>query len=112
MQPSVKARQTAVAALRATFFAASLACFPLAAQAGNWAFEGVWDCDVGTFSFSDTAYEAGDDLMEIVDVAAEGDTFTLTFADDYQLSLAMNPDGTMTWFSPVSGDSYLCRRKD
>ena len=79
------------------------------AAAASWPFEGVWDCEIGTFTFTDTTYDTGDDPMEIVDIAPEGDTFTLTFDDNYQLSLAMNPDGTMTWFSPVSGDSFLCR---
>lgn len=77
-----------------------------------WPFEGVWDCEVGVFTFSGSEYDPGDQPMTIVDIAPEGDAFTLTFEDNYQLSLAMNPDGTMTWFSPVSGDSFLCRRKD
>jgi len=81
---------------------------PVAAAAA-WPFERVWDCEVGTFTFTESDYDAGDTPMPIVDIAPEGDTFTLTFEDNYQLSLAMNPDGTMTWFSPVSGDSFLCR---
>lgn len=78
--------------------------------AAPWPFEGVWDCEVGTFTFTGSDYDSGEAPMPIVDIAPEGDTFTLTFEDNYQLSLAMNPDGTMTWFSPVSGDSFLCRR--
>ena len=78
-------------------------------SAAPWPFEGDWDCELGRFRFSSTLYDPGDQPMQILDVAAEGETFTLTFEQDYQLSLAMNPDGSMTWYSPVSGDSFLCR---
>lgn len=97
---------------RLTGFCAALGLLAGAGQAraADWPFEGLWDCEVGVFEFTETTYDPGNAPMEIVDVAPEGDTFTLTFSDNYQLSLAMNPDGTMTWYSPVSGDSFLCRR--
>ncbi|WP_225027363.1 hypothetical protein [Xinfangfangia pollutisoli] len=87
------------------------AALPAAAQsaAAPWPFEGRWDCEVGIFTFTGQIYAPGDEEMEILDISGDGDTYTLTFADDYQLSLAMNPDGTMSWFSPVSGDSFLCQ---
>ncbi|MGA0542737.1 hypothetical protein [Neotabrizicola sp. VNH66] len=78
----------------------------------SYPFIGRWDCEVGEFSFSATTYDPGEAPMEILDVAQDGQTYTLTFADDYQLSLGMNPDGTMAWFSPVSGDSFTCRPLD
>lgn len=99
-----------VARLVVTGLAFALLAGP--AAAAPWPFEGRWDCEIGIFTFTGTDYDSGDQPMPIIDIAPEGDTFTLTFEDDYQLSLAMNPDGTMTWFSPVSGDSFLCRRQD
>ena len=80
------------------------------ALAAPWPFEGIWDCEQHQFSFSAVLYDPGEQPMPILDIAADGDTFTLTFEQDYQLSLAMNPDGSMTWYSPVSGDSFLCRK--
>ncbi|PTE12772.1 hypothetical protein [Pseudogemmobacter blasticus] len=78
-------------------------------RAENYLFEGKWDCEVGTFTFTDSTYDPGGEVMDILDVARDGSTFVLTFADDYQLGLSMNPDGTMEWFSAVSGDSFTCR---
>lgn len=83
---------------------------PTAARSQPWPFEGSWDCERRQFHFSAALYDPGEQPMPILDIAAEGDTFILTFAQDYQLSLAMNPDGSMTWYSPVSGDSFLCRK--
>ncbi|MBJ2152930.1 hypothetical protein [Paracoccus sp. IB05] len=94
----------------ALFWALAVITAGSSVAATPWPFEGVWDCEVGTFTFTGSDYDSGEAPMPIVDIAPEGDTFTLTFEDNYQLSLAMNPDGTMTWFSPVSGDSFLCRR--
>ncbi len=45
--------------------------------------------------------------MEILDVAADGGGYVLTFEDDYQIALTMNPDGTMEWYSAVSGQLHL-----
>jgi hypothetical protein len=79
------------------------------AGAETWPFEGRWDCEVGEFTFTATTYDPGGEEMEILDVAQEGDSFILTFGDNYQIGLDMNPDGTMGWFSAVSGDSFTCR---
>jgi hypothetical protein len=84
------------------------ACTP-AAMAEPYPFEGRWDCEVGEFTFTDTTYDPGGEEMQILDVAQDGDSFVLTFADDYQIGLDINPDGTMQWFSAASGDSFTCR---
>lgn len=84
------------------------ACTP-AATAQAHPFEGRWDCEVGEFTFTATTYNPGDDEMDILDIARDGESFILTFAADYQIGLDMNPDGTMTWFSAASGDSFTCR---
>jgi len=86
-----------------------LGLMPLPLIAGPLPFEGRWDCEVGVFSFTAESYDPGDGAMDILDVAAERDGFILTFADDYQIGLEMHADGTMTWYSAVSGDSFLCR---
>ncbi len=78
------------------------------ANAEPYPFEGTWDCQVAIFSFSGLIYNNGSENMDITDVAAEGDGYVLTFADDYQLSVAVNPDGTLAWFSPASGDAFTC----
>lgn len=90
----------------------ALSLIPDSALAQSYPFEGAWDCGIGTFHFTAARYDTGEGEMEILDIAGIGDTYTLTFEDDYQLSLAMNPDGTMHWFSPVSGDGFDCRPLD
>ncbi|RGP37740.1 hypothetical protein [Pseudotabrizicola alkalilacus] len=84
---------------------AALASEPLA-------FEGRWDCEVAQFTFTADSYNNGSDDMPITDIAADGNGFTLSFEDDYQLHVALNDDGTLYWFSPVSGDSFTCTRLD
>ncbi len=88
---------------------ATLAACVSTAAAAPWPFEGRWDCEVGTFTFTGTTYDPGDAPMEILDVAEEGNGYILTFADDYQIGLEMQADGTMTWFSAASGDGFTCR---
>ena len=90
--------------------AALLLCLTAgAASAGPLPFEGEWDCEVGVFVFTATTYDPGGEEMEILDIARDGNAYVLTFADDYQLVLTMNPDGTMDWFSGASGDVFTCR---
>ena len=75
-------------------------------------FEGHWNCEVAEFTFSANTYNNGTDDMTITDIAAEDNGFVLSFEDDYQLSVALNEDGTLSWFSPASGDSFTCARLD
>jgi hypothetical protein len=84
------------------------ACVP-AAQAEPYPFEGKWDCEVGQFTFTATTYNPGGEEMEILDIAQDANSYVLTFADNYQIGLDMNPDGTMSWFSAASGDSFTCK---
>lgn len=88
--------------------AALFAATGSAALAETYPFEGTWDCQVAIFSFSGMIYNNGSENMDITDVAADGDGYVLTFADDYQLSVSVNPDGTLAWFSPASGDAFTC----
>jgi hypothetical protein len=82
---------------------------PAPALAQTYPFEGSWDCEVGTFTFTGQIYDPGDAPMEILDAVQDGATWVLTFADDYQIALEIHQDGTMGWFSAISGDSFLCR---
>ncbi|MFN4153485.1 MAG: hypothetical protein ACK4HF_02420 [Paracoccaceae bacterium] len=81
-----------------------------ACSAKPLAFEGRWDCEVATFTFTAESYNNGADDMPITDIAAEGNGFILSFEDNYQFYVALNEDGTLYWFSPVSGDSFTCTR--
>lgn len=94
--------------MRAVIVAVLSGCFAGAAMAEPYPFEGTWDCQVAVFSFSDQLYNNGSENMVITDVATESDGYVLTFEDDYQLSVSVQPDGRLSWFSPASGDQFLC----
>lgn len=85
-----------------------------AGQAGatSLPFVGHWTCGIGRVSFTETSYNPGDRELRISAVESEGETFNLSLdeagVDVGQLFLAMNPDGSMTGYSPISGDSFLC----
>jgi len=74
-------------------------------------FAGQWDCGVAVFRFDADTYNNGSEDMAITDIAAEDGGYVLSFEDNYQLFLSLNPDGTLSWFSPVSGDSFTCTRQ-
>lgn len=97
--------------LTAVCFATLLSAGPILA-AEPLAFEGRWNCEVAEFTFSADSYNNGSDDMPITDIAVDGNGFVLSFDDNYQLYVAVNPDDTLYWFSPVSGDSFTCQRLD
>ena len=92
------------------YFLTSFAFLALSAPAfaESYPFEGTWDCGVAIFSFTSEIYNNGSENMQITDVAAENTGYVLTFSDDYQLSVVVNGDGTLAWFSPASGDAFTC----
>lgn len=94
--------------MRAVWFTLALAILPGPLLAQSHPFSGTWDCGVAIVSFNEQVYHNGSENLQISDVSEEGGAFILTFEDDYQLSLSLNPDGTLAWFSPVSGDSFTC----
>jgi hypothetical protein len=96
--------------MRALILSVAATVWAGATFASPYAFEGRWDCQVAEFTFTATIYNNGTEDMPITDIAAEDNGFVLSFEDDYQLSVAVNDDGTLHWFSPASGDSFTCAR--
>lgn len=76
-------------------------------------FEGTWDCEVGTFTFTAETYDNGSDVLPIEEIQEGTDgSWTLMFADDYMITLGSFTDDAMGWFSPASGDAFSCTRVD
>jgi hypothetical protein len=76
-------------------------------------FAGSWDCEVGTFTFTNETYQPGVDAapMRMSNVETFGaDTFGLTFSDGYAIGLMDVTSSSMTWSSPASGDVFECRK--
>ncbi len=71
-------------------------------------FEGKWDCGVAVFTFTATTYFNGTDTLPILSIDSEDNARILTFADDYQIAVTRNADGTLDWLSMASGDMFTC----
>ena len=94
--------------------ALTLACAVLAAPAcaaEPYPFEGIWDCQVSVFAFTADTYDTGSEDMPILAITPEGNGHILTFDDNYQLSLTVEPADTLHWLSLASGDDLTCKRQ-
>ena len=86
------------------------ACAPAEAPIAGYAFVGSWDCEVETFTFTNTSYHNGAETLPIKAVEAHGRDFTLYFADGYLIALAAVTETGMTWVSGATGDQFNCKR--
>lgn len=88
-----------------------LALLAPSALADDYPFVGRWDCEVGTFTFTEDTYNNGAEDLPILEAQEGTDgSYTLMFADDYMITLSGFTGDEMGWFSPASGDSFQCRR--
>ena len=86
--------------------AACLALFVLAHEgfaADPSAFAGRWNCDLAEFRFAAEHFTNGAEHLTISDLVQAGSGFVLSFEDNDPLILALNPDGKLSWFSPLFG---------
>lgn len=90
--------------------AASFVLAPLSAQAAKYPFEGIWNCKVATFTFTDTTYHNGSELMKFTSVKRDGKNFIISFPDDYRIGLSDIGAKTMVWSSGETGDTFTCKR--
>lgn len=74
------------------------------------AYVGVWDCGIGTFTFTAESYNPGDSVLAIRAVEVDGGSYLLSFDDGYQIALSDVTDTTMSWLSLASGDGFDCSR--
>ncbi len=73
-------------------------------------FVGTWDCEVETFTFTETTYNNGSQTLPIRNVSRDGRNYTLFFPGNYVIALAAVTDTGMTWVSGKTGDQFSCRR--
>lgn len=87
------------------------ACCPAAAADVKYPFIGGWDCEVAEFTFTPEMYNNGSEDMPILEIEKEAqDAYTLTFADDYKVSLSGISKNRMHWASSFGEDLYECKR--
>lgn len=81
------------------------------AAPASYPFVGTWDCEVGTFTFTETTYDTGGDVLAMEEIQEGSDgSYTLMFSDGYMITLSGFTGDGMGWFSPESGDSFNCTR--
>ena len=74
-------------------------------------FVGKWDCEVATFTFTNSTYDNGSETLAFEEAQEGSDgSYTLLFEEDYMITLSGFTGDEMGWFSPASGDSFACTR--
>jgi hypothetical protein len=79
-------------------------------QQPNYPFVGTWDCEVATFTFTNTTYNNGSETMRMTKVEKKGSVYILTFPKNYRIGLSSISATRMTWASEASGDGFNCKR--
>lgn len=86
---------------------------PTQTDPADFAFMGSWDCGVTVMTFLPDGYMPSNDdqpipVAEFRQMA--GGTTQITLSNGDKISVQAVTDGTMTWFSHQSGDSFDCTR--
>lgn len=88
-----------------------LVCQAGSGRATELPFVGTWNCEVATFKFTARTYNNGTKTIHMsgIEFGKKAD-FLLRFPDGYRLSLLNVKKTSMIWHSPISGDTFECRR--
>ena len=81
-----------------------------ASAAQNYPFVGKWDCEVSTFTFTNTTYDNGSETLAIRRVKRSGSNYELRLAGNYRISVGAITAKTMSWLSGETGDAFSCKR--
>jgi hypothetical protein len=99
-----------VTALCLTAVLGTSACVNETAPIETYPFVGTWDCEVATFTFTNTTYNNGTETYPIRAIDRDDRSYTLTFDDNYMIALAAVTETGMTWVSGATGDQFNCKR--
>ena len=88
----------------------SMAAASAQTQTQNYPFVGRWDCEVATFTFTETAYNNGSETLRMTRVEKKGANYLLTFPKNYTIMLAGITPTRMSWASGASGDGFNCKK--
>lgn len=86
------------------------ACVSDSGPTEPYAFVGSWDCQVETFTFTNTTYNNGSETFPIKSVSRDGNNYTLFFANGYVIGLGAVTSTGLSWVSGATGDQFNCRR--
>ncbi len=76
----------------------------------RYPFVGQWDCEVATFTFTNTTYNNGSETLRMTRVEKKGKGYILTFPKNYRIGLSNITRNRMDWSSAASGDGFSCKR--
>lgn len=88
----------------------SLGAMTAAARAEDYPFIGRWNCEVATFTFTNTTYNNGSETLRMTKVEKRGKDYILTFPRNYKIGLSGITATRMEWLSGESGDGFTCRK--
>jgi hypothetical protein len=80
------------------------------AAAKDAPYVGSWDCQVGTFTFTNDTYDSGGGPIPIEKVEMEDGNYILTMPDNYQIALSSVTSTSMQWLSYASSDMFDCKK--
>lgn len=78
----------------------------------DFSFMGSWDCGVSVMTFLPDGYMPSNDDQPIAVTRYEiqGETTRITLQDGAQISVQPHDDGSLTWLSHSTGDTFNCTR--
>lgn len=78
----------------------------------SFMFMGSWDCGVSVMTFLPDGYMPSNDdqPIPVTQYQIDGDTTRITLQDGAAISVQTHTNGTMTWLSHSSGDTFDCTR--
>ena len=92
-----------------TVIAAIVLSTPVAVGA-DLPFVGTWDCEVKKFTFTETTYNNGSELLKIRKIKRHGKVYSLLMENGNSVSLFDIRKNKMTWHSLKNGDTFECER--
>ncbi len=96
--------------LRTAIAASTILLAQASASAADYPFVGRWNCEVATFTFTDTTYNNGSETLRMTRVVKKGSGYELHFPKNYVVMLSAIKANTMGWLSGASGDGFTCKR--
>ncbi len=81
-----------------------------AAVGADLPFVGTWDCEVKKFTFTETTYNNGSELLKIKKIKRHGRVYSLLTENGDSVSLFDIQKNKLTWHSLKNGDTFECKR--
>jgi hypothetical protein len=73
-------------------------------------FVGTWGCEVKNFTFTETTYNNGSELLKIKKIKRHGKVYSLLMENGISISLYDIQKDKMMWHSLKNGDTFECKR--